>query len=243
MAPEIPPGLAGRPPEPAIECRAVSAGQGGEARAVLKDVTCRVACGERLVVIGPSGSGKSTLLRLLNRLDEPLAGIVLLHGRPLREWDPLVVRRKVALVQQTPIVFEGTVRDNLRVRPQGTASPPDTLLEAVLEEVGLSADFAGREARELSTGEKQRVCLARALVPAPEVLLLDEPTSALDPKALGHVADLVLSLQSRRALALVVATHQRELLRRLDGKVLLLGAGTARAQPSAAEVEHFLNGT
>lgn len=228
-----------------IACRSVSAGhrsRSGEVRTVLTGVTFEVARASRLAVIGRSGSGKSTLLRLLNRFDEPLSGDITFRGAALTSYDPLALRRRVALVMQTPVVFGGTVRDNLRVRPKHAAPPDEAALASILGEVGLGPDLLDRPAETLSVGEKQRLCLARALLPKPDVLLLDEPTSALDPRSLAVVADLVLSLQSRRSLAVITATHQLDLVRRLGGDVLLLEAGAARHRPSAAEVADFFGG-
>lgn len=230
---------------PVLECRDVSAGyvgDGGTPSIVLANVSFTVRRAARLVVIGRSGSGKSTLLRLLNRLEEPLSGAVLFEGHPIRGYDPLALRRKVALLLQTPVVFEGTVRDNLCTRPRGTPLPEPKRLEALLSDVGLTADFLDRRTDALSVGEKQRVCLARALVSEPTALLLDEPTSSLDPQSLGVIADLVLGLAERHSLAVVVATHQPELARRLGGPVLLLSHRTARSDASGDDVARFFEG-
>jgi putative ABC transport system ATP-binding protein len=226
----------------ALECREVAAGYGGGAAPVLSGVSFTVARGARVVVLGRSGSGKSTLLRLLNRLVEPLAGTIWVEGRPLSMHEPLALRRRVALVGQTPVVFEGTVRDNLRTRPRHAAAPSDETLAGSLQDVGLSGDLLERDADALSVGERQRVCLARALVWDPAILLLDEPTSALDPRSLGTIADLVLGLAERRGLAVVCATHQPELVRRLGAPVLLLEDGTANGSVSAEDVERYLDG-
>ncbi|HEX4336792.1 MAG TPA: ABC transporter ATP-binding protein [Polyangiaceae bacterium] len=225
----------------ALECREVSAGY-ARAERVLTGVTFGVARAGRLVLLGRSGSGKSTLLRLLNRLVEPLAGSISFEGRPLAEHDPLALRRRVALVGQTPIAFEGTVRDNLATRPRGAAQPSDDVIVGSLDDVGLSGDFLERAAESLSVGERQRMCLARALVWDPAVLLLDEPTSALDPKSLAVVAELVLQLVERRSLSVIAATHQPELVRRLDAPVLLLENGSANGSPSTDDVARYLDG-
>src|SRR6266571_8622102 len=95
--------------------------RGGPAPSILDDVSFTVERGRALVLVGPSGSGKSTLLRCLNRLVEPTAGHVRFDGRDVRSLDPRELRRRAALVMQTPVLFEGSVRDNLLVRPPGAS--------------------------------------------------------------------------------------------------------------------------
>jgi len=151
-------------------------------------------------MVGPSGAGKTTLLRLLNRLDDPDAGQVLLDGKDVREYDVLQLRRRVQYVGQVPVTFPGTVAENLAM------AEPSADADALLERVGLAAALVHRRADALSVGEAQRLSLARALACDPEALLLDEPTSALDTASKGGVEQLIRSL-TEGGLTVVLVTH------------------------------------
>lgn len=197
---------------------------------ILNDVSFTVARGDALTLVGPSGSGKSTLLRCLNRLEEPTGGVVRFEGDDVRALDPRALRRAAALVMQTPVVFEGSVRENLRVRPalaHGNVS--EARLAEALTEVGLDRAMLDRDASTLSGGEKQRVTIARALLAEPRALLLDEPTSALDPPNAALVVDTIARLRDTRGLTIVAVTHQPDLVRRLGGALLYLVKGDVQA--------------
>src|SRR5205807_705286 len=154
-----------------------------EGKVLVHDVSVQVGVGEILAVTGPSGSGKSSFLRLLNRLDEPTGGTVLLQGRDYRKILPRELRRKVGMVTQRAFLFPGTVAGNLRFGPrQYGAELSDDEVDALLAKVGLPG-YAERDVTNLSGGEAQRVSVARAVANSPIVLLLDEPTSALDDAA------------------------------------------------------------
>ena len=224
---------------------------GSAATRIVDGVSFRLGRGEALVLVGPSGSGKSTLLRTLNRLVEPTTGTVHLGGRDICSMDPRDLRRRVALVMQTPVMFEGTVEENLRTRPTGAAGDLDKRrLAEALEEVGLDASMLDRDSASLSGGEKQRVAIARALLGDPEVFLLDEPTSALDPPNAALVVDAVARLRVERKLTIVAVTHQPELVRRLGGRLLYLVKGRVRADEpihgdaafTSSTLEAFLRG-
>jgi putative ABC transport system ATP-binding protein len=218
---------------------------------IVDGVSFRLGRGEALVLVGPSGSGKSTLLRTLNRLVEPTVGTVHFGGRDICSMDPRDLRRRVALVMQTPVMFEGTVEENLRTRPNGSLGSLDKRrLGKALEDVGLEASVLDRDAASLSGGEKQRVAIARALLGDPEVFLLDEPTSALDPPNAAMVVEAVARLRSERKLSIIAVTHQPELVRRIGGRLLYLVKGRIRADEpiqggaafTSATLEAFLRG-
>jgi putative ABC transport system ATP-binding protein len=176
------------------------------------------------VLQGPSGSGKSTLLRLLNRLEAPDDGTVRYRGEDLATRDVLGHRREVGMVFQAPVLFPGTVADNLAV-----AAPLDPPA-ALLERAGLPAAFLTRDAGTLSGGEAQRACLARALGTRPRVLLMDEPTSALDHDAARVIERLARALADD-GVPIVLVTHDREQAARLGDRVVGIADGRVVAGP------------
>jgi putative ABC transport system ATP-binding protein len=190
----------------------------GAQRLRLDDVSLVLPDGGITVLQGPSGSGKSTLLRLLNRLEAPDAGAVRYRGDDLAGRDVLAHRREVGMVFQVPVLFPGTVADNLAV------AEPEDPPAALLERAGLPAAFLTRDAGTLSGGEAQRACLARALGTRPRVLLMDEPTSALDPEATLLIEQLARSLADE-GVPIVLVSHDREQARRVGGRIIELDHG------------------
>ncbi len=217
-------------PAPLFQFDSVSVGPPQARR--LDGLDARLPAGGLTVVAGPSGSGKSTLLRLCNRLEVPSAGTVRHRGTDVSERDPLELRRAVAMVFQRPVTFAGTVLDNLR-----EADPDCDAGRAVelLEHAGLDETFLERDAGELSGGEAQRACLARALATDPRVMLMDEPTSSLDGRAATVLERLARQLVDD-GTPVVWVTHSEEQMRRLADHVVLLGAGRVDRSGSADEV-------
>ena len=205
---------------------------GPEGARRLRGLDAQLPAGGLTVIAGPSGSGKSTLLRLCNRLEVPSEGTVLHRGTDVTERDPLELRREVAMVFQRPVTFAGTVLDNLR---EADAACDAERGAELLERAGLDASFLERDAGELSGGEAQRACLARALATGPRVMLMDEPTSALDAKASGVLERLARQLVDD-GTPVVWVTHSEEQMRRLADHVLLIEAGRADRSGSAEEV-------
>jgi putative ABC transport system ATP-binding protein len=179
-------------------------------------------------LVGPSGAGKTSLIRLLNRLDDPVAGEITFDGRPIKSYPVASLRRRVGFVFQTPAMFPGTVGDNLRVAVEiggaGTeADAPE--IGRVLEAVELTASHVTRQADNLSGGEQQRVSLARALMTRPEVLLLDEPTSALDPEVAVRLLATIARLSAEHGVAVIMVTHRLSEARHISTHMVMLEAG------------------
>jgi UDP-glucose/iron transport system ATP-binding protein len=195
-------------------------------RLVLDAISAEIHAGATAIV-GPSGAGKSTLLRLLNRLADPDVGEIAYRRRPLSAYDPLALRREVALVPQLPSLLEGTVGENLGYAADLAGKRLDA--RRCLGLAGLEVGFAERDVSKLSVGEQQRAMLARALAQEPRVLLLDEPTSALDHAARDAVEATLDELRRELDISLIVVSHDPEQARRLADRALRLQQGRVAA--------------
>lgn len=188
-------------------------GVGIRGKRLLTGVEFEVETSGIMAVIGPSGCGKTTLLRTLVALIDPLEGEVKLEGRGAEDIGWAQFRRLVMLVAQRPVLFDGSVEDNLR-RPFGYGVTEGRFdrneAHEILAALGLD-DVLEQEARTLSEGQAQRMTLARAIVLRPRVLLLDEPTSALDAASRERVEDLL----RERGLTVVMVSHDPDQVARL----------------------------
>lgn len=189
--------------------------QGKTTVRVLETVTTQVQAGDRVAVVAPSGSGKSTLLHLLGGVDAPTAGSVTWPALGNREN---LSPQKIGFVFQTLSLFETlTAMENIElplllagVAPTRAKSEACRTLTAIgLEQV------ADKLPEELSGGQAQRVAMARALVSRPRLLLMDEPTGQLDQGTAQHLFDILLDSLTTSDMALVVATHDVEVARRM----------------------------
>jgi putative ABC transport system ATP-binding protein len=231
------PASAYRPPEvPALETRGLSRTVSG--KILVDSISVRILAGEVLAVVGPSGAGKSSFLRLLNRLDEPTSGAVLLRGMDYRQIAPRELRRRVGMVMQTAWLFPGTVEANIAFGPRQYG---ETLaaeqIAALLDRVGLPG-YHDRDVSNLSGGEAQRVSVARTLANAPEALLLDEPTSALDEASARGIEELLLGIIRERRMTCVIVTHNRPQAARIADRTMVLRAGAMVRIGPTEEVLH-----
>ncbi len=198
---------------------------------VLYDISLQIPANQITAITGPSGSGKSTFLMVLNRLWEEMAGCSIsgevtmdLAGTIKNIHDPAFsvheLRRKVGMVFQQPNPLPMSIYKNIAF-PLRLAHVTNKIrirneVESALRQVNLwdeVKDRLGDDGRLLSGGQQQRLCLARALVLNPEVLLLDEPTSSLDPEASAAIEELLLSLKTR--CTLIMVSHYQDQIHRI----------------------------
>jgi putative ABC transport system ATP-binding protein len=221
-----------------IETRDLSRSVSG--KPLVRGISVQIPPGEVLAVVGPSGAGKSSFLRLLNRLDEPTGGTVLLNGKDYREIAPRELRRCVGMVMQTAYLFPGTVAANIAFGPRqrGEGLNRDQI-EALLDRVGLPG-YQDRDVINLSGGEEQRVSVARTLANEPEALLLDEPTSALDEASARGIEELLLDIIRERRMTCVIVTHNRLQAARIATRTMVLESGALVTIGPTREVLHDL---
>jgi heme ABC exporter ATP-binding subunit CcmA len=201
---------------PRLELRGVGHAYGG--RVVLAGVERVLEPGRALGLLGPNGSGKSTLLRCIAGLLRPRAGRVLVDGRESCELAP-AERARVAYAGHRPLLWGGlSARENL-VLCAGLYGLGADVAERALASAGL-AETAARPAAALSQGQRQRLALARALLPEPALLVLDEPHSGLDEASSARLDALLAA--ARGTMTIVLATHERARAERLCDELLEL---------------------
>jgi D-methionine transport system ATP-binding protein len=209
----------------------------------LREVDLSVRPGEIFGIIGRSGAGKSTLLRVLNLLERPTAGEVLLEGRAITNLDGGELRRvrqRIGMVfQHFNLLGSRTVYDNVRLPLRiagGLSSTQESeRISEVLDLVGLH-DQARKYPRQLSGGQRQRVGIARALANRPQLLLCDEATSALDPETTQSILALLRDINARLKLTVVLITHGMDVIRAIADRVAVLDHGRVVEQGDVIDV-------
>lgn len=211
-----------------VELRNVSFRYGALSTPVVNQVSLCVDVGQRIAIVGGTGSGKSTLARLLAGLYDPQEGEILLDGQPRDAWPRSVITRSLGHVDSNIVMFEGTVRDNLTL---WDSTVPDATIVSAARDACIHRDisarthsydsYVGEDGRNFSGGQRQRMEIARALIPQPTILILDEATSALDPVLEKQIDE---NLRRRGCTQLIVA-HRLSTIRDCD-LIVVLHEGT-----------------
>ena len=202
--------------------------------AVLTDIELSLRPGETVALVGPSGAGKSTLLDLVQRFYDPTQGTVAVAGVDARDLALETLRREIAFVPQHPVLFAGTVRDNVRY---GDVDADDArVIEALraahaMEFVDALAEgldtVVGEDGQGLSGGQRQRLAIARALLPEPRILLMDEATSALDARSEQAIRQTIADLKGR--CTILIVAHRLSTVAHAD-RIVVLAEGRVVAE-------------
>jgi D-methionine transport system ATP-binding protein len=206
-------------------------GANGREVTALQPLNLEIRAGEVFGIIGHSGAGKSTMLRMINRLEEPSGGHLLINGQDITVLDRMglrALRRQIGMIfQHFNLLSSYTVAGNVAF-PLKLTGASDAKINARVAEllawVGLEA-HANTYPAQLSGGQKQRVGIARALATRPQILLCDEVTSALDPQTTSTVLQLLARINRELGLTIVLITHEMDVIRRICDRVAVLDTG------------------
>lgn len=201
-------------------------------------VSFSIAAGGFVALVGASGSGKSTLMKMINALEVPSSGRVLVAGADVQAQPAAELRRRIGYVFQSIGLFPHmSVSENIGIGPRLTGQrTSDARINELLKLVDLEADMASRMPDELSGGQRQRVGVARALANEPELLLMDEPFGALDPITRDALGERVRELHDELGLTTIMVTHDMAEALLLADRVLVMDQGLVVADQTPAEL-------
>lgn len=193
--------------------------------------------GQFVALLGPSGCGKTTTLKLINRLIEPSVGEVFVDSKPIKNQNPISLRRSIGYAaQQFGLLPHWSVAQNIGIVPKllGWSKPDITLrVQQLMQQLQLPpTQFASRLPHHLSGGQQQRVSLARALAARPKLLLLDEPLAALDPVTRDRLQRLLKNLHQQLSLTTILVTHDVTEALLLADRIVVMKAGQVIADAS-----------
>ena len=200
----------------------------------VKDVSLEIKKGDIFGIIGLSGAGKSSLIRLLNRLEEPTSGKIIIDGvdmTSLSKDQLLEKRKKIGMIfQHFNLLSSRTVGENvafaLEIAGWEKSKIKDRVKE-LLEVVELSSKIDSYPS-QLSGGQKQRVAIARALAKNPELLLFDEPTSALDPEMVKEVEAVIEELRNTSDITMVIVSHEIDFVNQISDRIIVMENGQVK---------------
>ena len=214
---------------------------------VCKGYSLTIPAGQTVALCGPSGSGKSTAISLIERFYDPLSGVVLLDGIDIKTLNVRWLRSQLGLVGQEPVLFQGTVAENIaHGLPGGSEGATQAQIEAAAKMAnahtfitenlaeGYQTDV-GLKGGKLSGGQKQRVAIARAIIKQPKILLLDEATSALDNESERIVQAALDEIMTKQKRTTVVIAHRLSTIRNAD-KIAVINDGVVLEQGTHEEL-------
>lgn len=180
-------------------------------------------------IVGGSGSGKTTLLRMLNRMSDPDEGTIFYQGKDIKLWNPTELRRNIVMLAQTPVMYHGNVEDNLQIGLRFSKRPPASQkrMKEYLEKMQLTLSL-DQTVEKLSSGEKQRLCLARIMLMDASLYLLDEPSSALDKGTERFVMENMATFAIEHHKQLIMVTHSEEIANCYSDDILRIEHGQCR---------------
>jgi len=210
------------------------------------EVDIEIFVGQTLALVGSSGSGKSTVARCVTRLEKPDAGKIWLEGTDIAQLDSRELRSRRPKMQ---MVFQDAatsmnprftaaevIEEPMRIQKQGDKSARRTRAKELMQEVGLSPQWADRYAMDFSGGQRQRLAIARALALKPTLLVLDEALSGLDLSTEAQIANLLIDLQAAHSLAYLLISHDLALVTRLADTIAVMAHGQIVEQGPAVQV-------
>ncbi len=204
------------------------------------DVSLNIEKGSFTVILGHNGSGKSTLAKMMNGLNKPTSGEILVDGMSTaNEETELLIKRKVGMVFQNPDnqLVASIVEEDVAFGPENLGLEPKVIRERVdeaLKSVGMY-EFKDSTPHHLSGGQKQRIAIAGMIAMKPECLILDEPTAMLDPKGRAEIVNTVLRLNKENGMTVVLITHYMEEAENAD-RVLVMNDGKFIADGTPKEI-------
>jgi len=207
---------------------------------VVSHLNLSVEEGEFVVLIGPSGCGKTTILKMMNGLVHPTSGRIFIKGKEIKEWDSMVLKRKMGyVIQQIGLFPHMTIEKNivysLDIQKATTDVKKKRARELIIL-VGLDESYLSKYPKELSGGQKQRVGIARALAADPEIILMDEPLGAVDQITRKVLQEEILRLYKTLGKTIVLVTHDIEEAIKLGTKIVVLRGGEIMQAGSRNEI-------
>ncbi len=187
-----------------------------------KKITC---------ITGNSGSGKTTLLRMLNKLNIPDKGIIKFNGINISQINSIKLRREVLMLPQTPVIYDGNIKENIQIGLEfsNKEKKSDEEIFSILKKVGLNKNLDD-DCKNLSGGEKQRLCLARVMIMDASVYLLDEPSAALDSQTedfiINTLTDFAYEKDNRQ---LIIVTHSKNIAQKFKSSNIIIEKGRVKS--------------